>query len=113
MIEKPEKPEKKYKTVIELYRELTYNCKKEVLWACHRCNGIGKINKCRIGYANYIPCPICRGSGALNREYYAEKFKEYLTSYENALQSYREDQRFYESIRSRLTKEEWEWLNRA
>lgn len=119
---KPEKPIKKYKTIKELYNDLTYHCspniKEKYLWACHRCSGHGKIkdpkDRCPVeGYkwdADYIPCPLCGGSGQLNREYYEEKFKEYLTNYENSLQLYHREKKLYESIRSKISKEEWEWL---
>lgn len=119
-LEKPEKPKRKYKTVLEIYEDLTYHCKKEVLWTCHTCNGRGRIkdpqDRCPVEgmkFADYIPCPTCGGSGRLNRDYYAEKFKEYLTKYENELKSYHEDLKIYESIRSKLNKEEWGWLSRV
>lgn len=123
-MKKPQKPIKKYKTIVELYKNLTYNCsdksKSDYLWICYVCRGYGKI-KDRSQYcpieglkmADYIQCPVCSGKKGLNREFYQEKFKEYLTKYENELQLYYRNIKFYESIKSKLSKEEWEWLQNA
>jgi cytidine deaminase len=79
--------------------------------------GAGKIRdksqRCPIEglkMADYIPCPTCGGCGQLSREFYSEKFKEYLTNYENQLQSYREEKRIFDSIKNKLNKEELEWI---
>ncbi len=129
MLLKPQKPVKeKYLTSLRLFyidmsrwssksveeRIKFFEAKKPI---CYCCGGTGLVKdtsqRCVVEglkYADYITCPVCNKTGFTTIERIRQNYRDELNWYKEKLNRYRKELSIYNSIKKKLTKEEFEWL---
>lgn len=83
---------------------------------CWNCNGSCKVKdttqRCPIEGlkdADLIPCPLCI-KGVMPIEHILEYYKDSIAHYKEKVIEYKKHLSIYNSIKSKLTQEEWDWI---
>jgi hypothetical protein len=103
----------------KIYYESSFSNKKPIDFknekiTCTCCRGEKKIQDftLRVGW-NFISCPKCSGSGLISKDVILLEFKEDVVErYKDAMDEYIKNIDMYRCIKSKLTKEEINWLTR-
>jgi len=83
---------------------------------CWNCNGSAKVKDTRqrcpvegLKDADLVPCPSCV-KGVMLVQDILDAYKDSLSEYKKEVLRYKKDLSIYNSIKSKLTQEEWEWI---
>jgi hypothetical protein len=127
MINEPQKPiMQPYLKSIELYYAHQFwggACREKALESfiagkpiCWNCNGLGKIKDPSdydvvegLKFARLIKCPMCIG-GIMPIQYILGQYKDDLVIYKNKILKYKKELSLYNSIVSKLTQEELNYV---
>ena len=128
-MKKPIRPKRRYKSIKSVYitnilwKSESFQLKAiasmdEQMWICTTCCGSGKVKdksySCPvegIKYNDIIMCDTCNGTGHVHKSFYSNLYHEYQRIYKKEIERYEADLAMYNSIVSKLTKEELKWMN--